>query len=438
MDQDLITVAKYLWEAVQLSWIPNALGILGGILGAYTFVDNYLLPFKPKIFLGGKMSFEGRRGAHLRKREFYLNSIIISLEIGNHRNRYGFINDFAARIYSASELNPHKGIYYVSKFLPAFPTDLVAATNATRPLFSPFAVLPKSKQTLILEFSELTNMSQMFFSDNCEAIVEVYYQEYPNSKWQLITTDRTLPGPAYDGDPVFIQREFINKRVSRDAIAQVLPPIRVDMHNGLTDRHLYWLGVELKFWGKRPFSLIAQLTNTAYISLVLLAISAYDITVRRILLRKYSKTIVRPKIHVGVPDLVGKTNLGIEYILKYFQELAEENNKTADPAAQIHWGTLVPSDPKQPGVGKAELHTLHERLSSEFSRNGMRIKIYKCGDVNIIAQGFDKTGASRFTFQINQIRLIRSLTYWELENYGPITLQSFALRVFDAFVLHSR
>ena len=36
-------------------WLPNLVGLVGGLLGVWTFIDAYIINFRPKIYIGTRV-----------------------------------------------------------------------------------------------------------------------------------------------------------------------------------------------------------------------------------------------------------------------------------------------------------------------------------------------------------------------------------------------
>ncbi|MHB2025894.1 MAG: hypothetical protein ACYCPQ_04555 [Elusimicrobiota bacterium] len=400
-------------------WINRAAvisAIIGGGLGLWTFIDTYLLSFSPRLSLGGKLLAHAKKGGYLKGKQFYLQAVLLPIEIGNHRNRYGFIHDLAIRVYAATELNPGEGIYFASNVwdrLPASESDL---SSGSRTVFSPIASLPKSKQSLVVEFGDLTDRSPMVLEEGKELMAEIFYQEGPEEKWTFVQRSMLHFDSASGTGPILIAYRLLDRFVSRGKIKATLPDIEVHLYEGISDRRIDLRFKRVQVLVIRPFWFCIQLARSL-LSWSSAAISwIYDVAVREPIMVRNATKLATLRISVGLPELVEKTDASLRAIMSLFNKWIKKINKTADSSAKI---AFVP------------------KTSGQFSRNGATLQVYKSGDGSITAQGRDRSGSPRFTLTMHQVKLFRRFSYWRMDNFGPITVKSFATRVMDAFVLHS-
>jgi hypothetical protein len=142
-----ITVASILGTA------STIIGILGGMLGAYTFLDNYILRFKPKFLIGDRIYLTYQQ--HEKIHDYsHLSAMICQFEIFNHRNKLGRIEDLLIRIYDSRELEATVLHLYPASFLDTMPNSRDDILDAKRVPPAPIAIPNKSSKTAVIEFAQ--------------------------------------------------------------------------------------------------------------------------------------------------------------------------------------------------------------------------------------------------------------------------------------------
>lgn len=227
-------------------WIGNIIAIVGvlvafvgGLLSLLTFINSYLLAFKPRMFLGSKSFVLAKEEQHLLGKGVIINSIVCSLEIGNHRCKYGSILDFAVRVYRADAINPDQAVYFVSTLWSKLPFSIQDTINCDKNLFSPLNILPKSERLLHLEFSELLNRSSMIIDSDAPLYLELYYQIGPKHDWTFL---RTYYMYAQDVDKLngnlMIKYTIIESNITRDTISKTLITPKSSLYKGTSQKYI--------------------------------------------------------------------------------------------------------------------------------------------------------------------------------------------------------
>jgi hypothetical protein len=84
-----MAIPSALANLLTLKGLTTIISLIGALFGFYVFFDSYVFWFKPKVYLGTKVIFTTEPS----KKPYILafNSIICSLEVRNHRKRFGII-----------------------------------------------------------------------------------------------------------------------------------------------------------------------------------------------------------------------------------------------------------------------------------------------------------------------------------------------------------
>lgn len=416
---DILNFLSEKWIGNIIAIVGVLVALVGGLLGLLTFINSYLLAFKPRMFLGSKAFVLAKKEPHLLGKGVILNSIVCSLEIGNHRNKYGSILDFAVRVYQADALNPDQAVYFVSTLWSKFPFSIQDTINCDKSLFSPLNILPKSERSLHIEFSELLNRSNMIIDSDANLYLELYYQISPKHDWTFL---RTYYMYAKDVDKLnsnlMIKYTIIESHITRDRISKTLISPKSSLYKGTSQKYIkltlsrlsYRLFVRPVYWVRDLALSIPYFFLNAFVWV-------YDLLIRLPLIKKTAKTIQEVRETFGQPDMVPKTQSSFEKIFEILSKEVSKINSQADDEAKIH-------------LDKEDKNIV-------LSRYKMSLEFYIAGDGHIIAQ--DSTGLQnpRLRFRLSLKRTSLGYYIWHLENQGYVSVKSFTLRVLDAFILHS-
>ncbi|WP_423392485.1 hypothetical protein [Burkholderia sp. LMG 21824] len=159
--------------------VSTALGIIGGLLGAYTFIDTYVLRFKPKFVTGDRVYLVY---ANNKADYTYLSSLVIQFEVFNHRNRLGRIEDVFVRIYDSRQLEASVLDLFPIASLAEMPISREDVVSAKRLPPATLAIPNRSSKTLILEMAQ-EKFSHGAMSSTAHLKLEALYKN-PAGRWK--------------------------------------------------------------------------------------------------------------------------------------------------------------------------------------------------------------------------------------------------------------
>jgi hypothetical protein len=135
-----------------LTIISTVVGMTGGLLGFYTFLDNYLLRFKPKFATGEAFYFVFKK--HEKTDRTYIESIIFQTEIFNHRNKLGKVDGLYMKAYASQQLEPSIVNFHASSFLSEIPANIQNIASCQRSHASTININNKSAKSVVLEMTQ--------------------------------------------------------------------------------------------------------------------------------------------------------------------------------------------------------------------------------------------------------------------------------------------
>jgi len=397
------------------NWFTNILGIVGGSLGIWTFIDSYLIRFVPKIYIGTKVVIESKQTHHKED----LESIICSLELCNHRKRYGVIYDFAIRVYKADEINSDNAIYYASQLVNKIPINIDELTNQEYELFNPITILPESNSSVNLVLGEVLNRSKMSISKSSDYYLEAYYQKKPEGKWFFI--DKLYlynKGQYSNSTSKYIQFSVLNTNITREKLNRKIRPQKTNLYLGASQKHLSGKWIRYRYLiFYRPLKGVRDLFYSVPFYTCFVLSFGIDKFVRIPIIKKYGKNIIKTNITFGSPKEKPVTEAAFNQIYLELNKLITKINEGANKVALI-------------SLEKKDSYII-------LSRHKLSIKFYMSGDRSIYVQELNAQFGSRFTYSLSQENAIWSKKYWKLKNYGFISIKSFSVKVLDAFIIHS-
>jgi len=406
-------------EFLSGSWVGNLLGIVGGSLGLWTFIDNYILRFKPKLFIGSKAVFLLEKNPVSPDR-FSLESITLSIEVANQRNKYGLLHDYAVRVYRSNAINPEEAIYFASAKCENLISDIHLLNDTKKELFSPISILPKSNRSLNIVFNELLNRSSMGINKDDIFYLEFYYQKTPKSKWNFV-------GKYYlykqfesvnETNKVLFTYTLIEWHISRDKIKNILKPAKTSLYNGSTHKYIKVLFKKM-YWQiiLRQYYRIRDLLFLIPYSLLMFFEWLFNNTIRIMIIRKKGKHIDKQEILCGEPEKRPITQKCFNKISRILENEIKEININADKNATITF--------------------IRKNDQICLTRNDIGFIISRSGDSHIIAHQNVSPLHSRLQYEMELKDSNLGFCYWYQSNYGITTCESFALKILDAFLLHS-
>lgn len=391
--------------------IIKGLSIIGGFLGIWSFIDNYLIRFKPKIFVGTKVVSETIE----EKNKIVLNSIICNFEIANHRKKYGIINDFAVRVYRNDQINPKKVIYYSSEFIEKIPQKIQNIDHQERVIFSPINILPNSSKSITLVLSDQLLNSELDFYQGNTYYLEFYYQLTPKSKWKFIDKlyiynkrDEIIPK-----NEKYTLFTAINYDKSRESIGKYLINSSASLYESAAKRHIINLFKKYKLaYILKPLNILRDfiIFIPHYISII--ANKLINKFIKIPLIRAYAQNNYALKIKFGSPELRPKTEKDFKIIKQRLNEIISKINLKLESENLIEL--------KETSEDKCLIY-----------RNRKTLELFMSGDTSIEVKG------AGLNYRLNLKQGIWNKNLWFLENQGFIQLDSFSLKIIDYLVLHS-
>jgi hypothetical protein len=412
-----MSVAHAIIDFLKSPKLPQLVGLIGGLAGIYAFIDNYIIKFKPRIFVGTRLIIHFTEETKTFPTAI-INSIICSMEVCNHRKKYGVIYDFAVRIYNTDAINPESQVYYASQTANKIPIKVEDLEKQEFLSFSPVTILPSSSKSINLIFSEV-RFSKMRNRKAESFYLECYYQMEPAGKWHFI--DKLFLYNEAHLEQIkepYQQYTALDNSISREKLDKTIRPQKTSLFSGITHRYLHY-----KILSVYRIYIIASLRRCAdfFIALPfylhLLKDYLFDRFIRIPIMKRYGKNVLSLKIKVNNPELRPVTEAVLEEIYQYISIFAAEINK--DAAKEV--------------VIKVE----KEGGEIVISRYRLSIKIYVSGDTSIRVQEQNAFSGSKLTYDLSLKSAIWNQKYWHLKNYGFISIKSFAIRLLDALIMHS-
>jgi len=410
---------NHLLKLLGETWFGNFLGLVGGVLGIWSFIDLYILKFKPRVVLGNKVVFLAKKQNWQPKNNLSLSSIILSLDIGNHRNKYGYIHDFAVRIFQSNALNPDHAMYFITNILEKLPLTINDLKSNNNIQYTPLNMLPKTSRILNLEYSDLRNRSNMTIDYEQEFALEIYYQKWPNSKWQHIGKYSLYLQNALIDDvgTSHLLYSVLDWNVSRDKIFEKLLSTRSCLYSGLSQKYLLRF---FNLWKIKifvmPFIQLKDVILCIFISIIKSIAWVYDSCIRSIIIRIKGVRLQDINISEANRDKKQETIRAFNEICTITEKMINKINTKADKNAII---------------------TVEKEMQSiTITRPKLSLKIYVSGNTSIYTADLN-TLTPRLSYNLTLKQTSIGYSYWELDGYGPLTIKSFVLRILDAFLLHS-
>ncbi len=391
----------------------GVIGAFGGLLGIWAFIDNYLLKFKPKIYLGTKFIFN----TITEHSQLKAKGIICSLEICNHRKKYGTINDFAIRVYISNAINSHSSIYYASEIISDISANIDDSFNKSSSVFNPISILPNSNKTIhLLLLPKLLGSLTIKETEKNSYCIDVYCQKKSNDKWEKINSVQ-----VYNFD---LNRKISNNYIYFDSGNYY--KTRDKLNNSISrTKSLLFQGVYHKFLLRLKYKFQGYfITISSFIKNTLLIIPFYikfliqfviDKFIKLPLIIKMAKKLETVRISVGNQKNMEITKTSFNKLFTEIKYIADIINKDADDQASI--------SVQQPKNDNSII----------ISRYRSNMKIYISGDGYMHAQIND----SRIQYDLSLKQKMFGWKYWCLDDTQYISINSFAIKLFDAFIAHS-
>jgi len=408
-------ILNIITDWLEQNWIPNLLGLLGGLLGLWTFVDNYFIAFKPKIYIGTRVVLEMIKD----KGALGVNSLICSFELCNHRKKYGVVYDLAVRIYHDDAINAKPTIFYASQLIEKVPVNIDDLDEQPKEIFNPITVLPSSNRSVNVVLSDLTFNSNATISMYSSYFFEAYFQKEPKGKWYLIDTLYLFDEFAGESiDSKYRPFLALESDTTREKIKKSLRPQKISVYKGSYHKQLELFLQRISYrYLQNPIDRVKDIFLTIPFYTQRGFDWFFDKKIRLPIITRYAKKLEEmPKVRINSPELKPITEKAYEKIYDLLVIHIEEINKDASLNAKL-------------SLSRDEDNQI------VLSRNSLGIKFYISGGDSIIVQQNSKESSLNYRLRLKTALWNRK--YWYLENFRFITLESFVLRVLDAFIFRS-
>ncbi|MFP6562377.1 hypothetical protein WJ542_29355 [Paraburkholderia sp. B3] len=226
--------------------ISTALGIVGGLLGAYTFIDTYVLRFKPKFVIGDRIYLVYKKN----KADYtYLSSLVIQFDIFNHRNKLGRVEDIFLKIYDSRMLEASVLDLFPIANLEEMPISREDVISVKRLPPAPFAVPNKSSKTIVLEMAQ-EKLHHGAISPSAYLNLEAFYKN-PVGKWKKFAKLSLYAGfeeSSTHGDATVHNFSLIDRFSERERLKRKRIRLKITSYKGIAGFYLsLWMHKSYRF-----------------------------------------------------------------------------------------------------------------------------------------------------------------------------------------------
>jgi hypothetical protein len=310
-------------------------------------------------------------------------------------------------------------IYYVSEIIESIPVDIDEIEKQKLTSFTPISILPSSNRSINLILGEVLYNSKMDINSNDAYYMEAFYQKNPKGKWTFIDKfllyNKGYLKPETKKNILFAVVDYDS---TRQKLVDSVPHQETDLYQGAFSKNVE---INIKKYSYQFFKYPLLRIRDIFISILfypnLFKNYILNKFIRIPFIVKYGKKLQKLKVTIGTPELRKDTEKAFEQITKYAQEIINQTNIGA--------------------VANAYITVKIENHSFTISRYRLSIKFYIAGDTRIIVQDEKNYSRSKLTYNIELKKYIWNKNYWYLKNFGFISLESFVVKVMDAFILHS-
>lgn len=395
-----------------LKIVSSIIGMIGGVLGVFVFIDNYILKFKPKFNISNKLYFkffEQKQERFVRGRD--VESVTIKIELINERNRLGRIDDFAVRLYDSRSTSPSSFMMYPENVYDHFSSDGIKDASS----FSPISVLGRSHTNLILEFKPTKNLSSLIVPDSIIKMDLLYFQQ--KSGWKKIDSFSPHYFETYDKNSNgTMEFSLLDSAVRRKGAEDVLKRPKVGIYKGISGKYLGYYLLKPYYWLKKVASYLLSILELVQSLFMMLARDFLNGFIVLPMIKAKSKALPRINFRSARSHLISDTDDALIKCKKYLKGMIESINSKAESEAKV---------------------TIVDRVGSEFSimRGKLEVKLYKGGDGYI---GISDTGGfpSVFTFRMEIVELPFGVKLWKFDG-KYMSLRSACIKILDSFILLS-
>lgn len=398
-----------------LKILSSIVGMIGGFLGFFVFIDNYILKFKPRLNISNRLFFRYKiEEKNPMTQGKSLESVILKIEAINERNKIGRIDDFAIRIYDSRATFPSGYMLYSENVLEQLPSKSSYFEKDELGSFSPVSILGRSTKNIVVEFKPRKYMSVTLNPEGGLKLDLLYY--LPKKGWRTVGSFMPyyFKGHNEQEDPNgVIEYSLLDNSVTRESARDSLKPPKVGIYKGISGKYIsfylmrpVWAIKNITTYPLKVFKLIGALVEALFRQ-----ITSYCLILPLINLK--SKTLPRMQFRPARAHLIKDTEAALIKCKKNIGKIANKINSKADSKAQI---------------------TIRDENSSfNIQRGRLEVKFYKSGDGHIRA---NDTGGypQMFTFSMELVEYPFGFRLWKVNN-KIMTIRSACIHVMDSFIL---
>ncbi|WP_339778433.1 hypothetical protein [uncultured Methylophaga sp.] len=379
-----------------LKALSSIIGMVGGLLGFFVFIDNYVLQFKPRLNISNRLFFRYKieeKHSHVKGRS--LESVILKVEAINTRNKIGQIVDLAIRVYDARATSPSSYMLYAENVLAQLPSITSDLANGKLSSFSPISILGRSKTNYVLEFKPEKYMGTSINPEGSLKLDLLYY--LPKKGWKRVGTF----SPYYfrsnkdNEDPNgIIEYSLLDNTVIRKKASKPLKEPEVAFYKGISGKYIgfylmkpIWFFKRIASYPIRVFELIYAL-----LGLMFREVSAHCLILPLIQLK--SKSLPRMQFRSAKSHLIEDTKSSLIQCKENIEKITKKINAKAD--------------------NKAQIAIAESNDGFSIRRGGLEVKFYKSGDGHI--QANDTGGYPQmFTFSMELVEYPFGIRLWRVD-----------------------
>lgn len=398
-----------------LKLLSSIVGMIGGFLGFFVFIDNYILKFKPRLNISNRLFFRYRteeKNPMTQGRS--LESVILKIEAINERNKIGRIDDFAIRIYDSRATLPSGYMLYSENVLEHLPSKSSFFEKDEPSSFSPISILGRSTKNIVVEFKPRKYMNVTLNPEGSLKLDFLYY--LPKKGWKTVGSFMPyyFKGHNEQEDPNgVIEYCLLDNSVTREAASDSLKLPKVGIYNGISGKYIsfylmrpVWAIKNITTYPLKVFKLIGALIEALFRQ-----ITSYCLILP--LINVKSRTLPRVQIRPARAHLIDDTDTALKKCKDNIEKIAHKINSKAD--------------------SKAQITIRDESTSFKIQRGRLEVKFYKSGDGHLRA---NDTGGypQMFTFSMELVEFPFGFRLWKVNN-KIMTIKSACIYVMDSFIL---
>ncbi len=398
-----------------LKALSSIVGMIGGILGFFVFIDNYILEFKPRFKISNRLFFGYKTeedSPSLKCKS--LESVILNIETINTRNKIGRIDDFAIRVYNPRATYPHEYMLYAENVLEELPSNTSKLDKVEANSFSSISILGRSNTNIVVEFKPEKYMGVSLNPEGSLKLDLIYY--LPKKGWKTAGTftPHYFKGRNDEEDPNgIVEYSLLDIAVTREEASNSLKRPQIGIYKGISGKYV-------GFYLMKPIWFLKRLV-TYPLKVVKLIAALIEITARQIsshclvlpLINLKSKSLPRLTISFGRTHLIDDTQLSLKKCRKNIEAITKKINAKADSKA---------------GITTSDIHN-----GFSIRRGKLEVKFRQSGNGYI--QVTDTGGYDQmFTFTMELVEFPFGIRLWRV-NKKIMTLKSACIQIMDSFIL---